>query len=147
MATLAETGNFFLRPIDTFFRHGKITLTAHAGGSLSVSLFPGVGGSQQRIFWTRVVVSLFFWPNLFRYAGSEVGPGRLAVRVFSPGMIFGNLVGEFYVRVGAAAKAVASVKMSLCSHSVWIQREFLLYGESNFFVFTSRKLLPSSGLQ
>jgi len=74
--------------------------------------------------------------------------GRLAVRAFSPGMIFGNLVGEFYVKVGVTVKAVASVKISPSLGGL-LQRdgseEFLLYGESNFFVFTSPKLLPGNG--
>jgi hypothetical protein len=65
-------------------------------------------------------------------------------------MIFGNLVGEFYVKVGVTVKAVASVKIS---PSLWSllwgdgNEEFLLYGESSFFVFTSRKLLPSRGFR
>ena len=59
-------------------------------------------------------------------------------------MIFGNLVGEFYVKVGVTVKAVASVKISPFLGSLLPRNgneEFLLYGESNFFVLTSWKLL------
>jgi len=62
-------------------------------------------------------------------------------------MIFGNLVGEFYVKVGVTVKAVASVKISPFLGSLLPgngNEEFLLYGESNFFVLTSWKLLLCS---